>query len=221
MKKVLSVLFALMILSVCFAASGEEPDLFGIDATIPAEGKELPAIEMAQQSFAPGIQDIVSKNDTKYTVVAPECTYVLDVSSIPSAMILTQDQSVSFDAYICLNNPAEIQKMMVENGLHYVILDIETNLEIDIFSSESDNLSELVGDLNTLSEANRNTVISVNGMDGAKEIGGRYWLYKANATKGIYFTIYNKVPICAQFNGESLEDDMIDTETMLANLILR
>lgn len=221
MKKVISVLLALVMMCACWSALAEEVDFTGEDVTIALEEREPLPIEQAEDSYAPGVTDIVSKNGNKYTAVAPECTYVLDVSAIPSATVLTQDMSVSFESYLCLNNPLEIQKMMVEEGLHFVVIDFETKLEVDFLSADSDKISIMVQDMNTLSEANRNIVIMANELDGAKEIGGRCWLYKTVENKGYYYTVYNAYPIIVQFSGTSLEDDIIDVETLLANLTIR
>ena len=221
MKNVFSVLLALVMLCGCWSALAENQDFSGEDMTIVVEKMEPLPIEPVENSYAPGMTDIVSKNGNRYTAVAAECTYVLDVSSIPSATILTQDMSVSFEAYLCMNNPWELQNKMIEQGLHFIVLDFETKLEVDFLSANPDKISNMVGDLNTLSEENRNIVVAVNELDGAKEIGGRWWLYKMYEDWGYYYTVYNYYPIVVQFSGTSMEDDIIDVETLLANLTIR
>ena len=147
MKKLTIWLMILALALASCAALAEAPTITADDVKMQVENIEKYNIQSSISSYASSGADAVSRDGSVYTVTADGLTFRLDLSAFPSFLCFTQDKYASFEAYLCMNDPNSVLDYLISENIHFYMYDPETNLEIYIYESEADELSEMVGDL--------------------------------------------------------------------------
>ena len=140
--------------------------------------------------------DTVNVDNEIYTVVGSDATYVLDLSQFPSFVTFTQDLYASFRAYLCMEHPYEFQKYLIDNQIHFLIMDAETNMQVYIYLRGLDDLSSFVNDL-----------------------GNQPWIQVSDS---MLITFFNGYIIGVEFGGSGdMEADLQDVKAILSCLELK
>ena len=164
--------------------------------------------------------DTVNVDNEIYTVVGSDATYVLDLSQFPSFVTFTQDLYASFRAYLCMEHPYEFQKYLIDNQIHFLILDAETNMQVYIYLRGMDDLSSFVNDLALLSESDQKIVASMIASDSSVEVlGNQPWIQVSDS---MLITFFNGYIIGVEFGGSGdMEADLQDVKAILSCLELK
>lgn len=224
MKKLICLILAFAMLCMLGSSLAEELDLDSIEFTAPAELTDLPEKNFKENSFAidPNADQVVCENNV-YTVTTPDLVLVLDLSKNSNLICLTQDYFASLDIYMRLDDPDSLIQYLIDNKIHFEIMDRETGNDMYIYSTDGDQLSTRVGNLSSMSESIQKSIQDKIGADDIIKTGDITWLYTASRQGlGHLHTIVNGVNIIVQFGGSGdLEGDLEDTVRLLANLTLK
>ena len=217
MKKLLGWMLVLMLLCGS-AALAEDVVLNPDDFTTTITEKAKPDASFNDASFAAG-KDTVTRDGNSYTVDDGNIKYTMDMSRLSSVMCLMQDMMASFESYLRFNDPNDVHKFLLDNDIHYTLIDVETNLWVYIYNFEPDSMSQMVGSFTALSDANKQIVASRLASNTSIVKAGNYdWV---QYSKG-YVTIYNGQYVVAQIDGgDDVAGDFADTLNFISSLTLQ
>lgn len=218
MKKWLAAIIVLML--CCISAYAETLDLNPEDLTLDLSVTHQIDLKLADQSsFANSGADTVVREGTNYIVNNGSLKMTLDMAKYPSILCFTQDKYASFEAYLAID-PSMIDEMiaqLIEDQINFYLIDLETSMQVFIYTHEADNVSTMVGNLSTLSDENVQVVI--NRIFPGTEVlqaGSSRWL-KASDTGML--TIAGDQYVVVEFGGSGdPAGDLQDTLGILANL---
>ena len=138
------------------AAPGEELEeksdntlemLGDVEVTLPVT--QAFGLEPKENAFDAASTDVVSVSGSLNIVkTAENVIFILDVPS--GYTCLTQDIEASIFAYFRFKDPDALNKQMIENGIHLLLVDDMTNDWISIVTIGTDAIAARVGNLNSL-----------------------------------------------------------------------
>ena len=221
MKKFFCLLFVAVMICSASCVLAEEPDLSAVEITEKTE-IAIPEINLKNSSFARNPKaDKVTNNNSVYTVSAAEASYVLDMTKYPKFLCFTQDREASFASYLMWGDPDGLLNSMIDDGMHFFIVDPETYMRILIYTWKPDQLSQFVGNFSNLSETNQQVVAIRMGAESVLKCGDNVWMVHKDQEDGRYVTVFNDHYIVVEYGGSgSVDDDMSDTGALLSGLKL-
>ena len=133
MTRVISLILCFFLFcSVAMAeASNPSGDDFALDLDKPQELK----LSRSSPTLSQDDSYSVTREDGIFTVNTGNITFKLDLTTFPTFFCLTQDIFASFDAYLLYQNPQSVQQWVIDNGIHFDLIDIETEMEIYIYDT--------------------------------------------------------------------------------------
>ena len=213
MKKCIAL--AVVMTLLCSCALAETLDISGKESTLNMNQSRAIQVELTDDAaFAAKNMDAVEREGDIYSVHAGNVTYHLDVGPFPTFLCFTQDLYASFDAYLRHGSPKELQKMLIDEDIHFFLYDLETELTIYIYSDEADELSALAEDFSSLSPANQELIASILCTDPVlKQAGNTTWIL---GNDHLMATIVGGEYVIVEFGGS--DDPAADLEDTLALL---
>ncbi len=219
MKKILGVLVAGILLFSCCAvfAEGEtatSPDLSGFDFSKLEEGITQGTIVLQDESsFA--IAPTSDKVTVAGNMVSVQNGGVFMLLTLPDAYLcFTQDYNASLQTYAMLNDQSlreGLQNHMVQNDIHYYLLDMYTTNESAILSIGPDQASMMIYNMKNLNSSDLNDIGAAFAQGGGVSYGGSYssstatWL-KFTGKVNMYMTIVGGQYIVYQIGNASSAD---------------
>lgn len=221
MKKLLIALIVLML--CCFTACAETLDVNPEDLKLDLSVKHNIEVELADQAaFAQSTVDKVTRTENSYIVDNGSVTMTLDMEKYPAVLCFTQDKYASFESYLSLS-PEKIDSLLaqlIKDKINFYLIDLETGMQVFIYTKEGDDLSAVVGDLATLSEENRQVLLSrvFSGMT-IQEAGSTPWII---ASDYALLTIANNQYVVVEFGGSGdAAADLEDTLGILSGMVIK
>ncbi len=218
MKKLLVFALAVVMLFSCMSASALNLDELPEDFKPELDSPELPVPEWENTESFANAKDIVTRNGDIYTVDNGSFKYVLDLENYPAILCITQDKMISFKGYLMLKDPNGFQQFMIEKGVSFNLYDLDTSMDVYIYTKEGDTLTWLIGDFSKLTAKDQQDVADILANNITLHKAGDITWMKVSDNKVI--TIYNNQYIFVEIHGNSPADDMADTLDVLSHLKL-
>ena len=220
MKKLLLLAAALVL--CCASAFAETLELNPEDVALDLSAHHSIEIELADDSaFAQDGADTVTREGTSYIVDNGSLKMALDMGKYPAILCFTQDKYASFEAFLSINPEAvdSLLAQLIEQKINYYLIDLETGMNVYIYARESDNVSTMVANLNTLSEANVQVLTSrVFPGAAAVQAGANRWLQVSDTAM---LTIANSQYVIVEFGGSGdAAGDLQDTIDIVSQMTI-
>jgi NACalpha-BTF3-like transcription factor len=225
MKRLLSILLALMLCMTAFSVLAEETvsEFANDEVGLTVQENALPKVELKEASQATKAGDDVVNQNNVYTIKTPDgLTITLNAANLSSFLVLTQSYYASLDIYSRFKDDATATKFideLIDGNAHIVIWDAyEAFQSIVLQTSGSSALTKHVKNLGELRESDIKMVanqiaVSNNVSDYTLyTFNGNVWIQlKAN----VLVTIVNSEYVVAFFypNGDTMTDDDYDDFT--------
>ena len=216
-------LIAIVILMLCCASAyAETLEVNPEDVTLDLSAAHHADVELADQAaFANAGADTVVRDGTNYIVDTGALKLKLNMARYPSVLCFTQDKYASFEAYLAVD-PAKLDELLnwlITDKINFFLLDLETNMEVYIYTHEADNASLMIGNLSTLSDDNMNVVTSrIFPGATALQAGSTRWI---QASDSAMLTIVNNQYVVVEFGGSGdPAGDLQDTLAIVSNLTI-
>ena len=227
MKRILSVLLAMMLALGCLTAALAEDEVTFDVADITAEVPKMEQIEVSPRdtsAYSASTSDVVSIDGNVYNVNTGALQYTLTLDPNLGMICLTQDIVASVSEYWMLTDDMEgMMNALVEDGIHLFLYNSYTGMELQIMTDAADAVSEQIGTLSEASETMQTAYLYVLqqwfSADSAElvSIGGNTWVcmngfFYVTCVGGEY-----TYAICLT-EGDMTEDDVTDITDLLAGL---
>ncbi len=222
MKKLFSIILAVMMLVSCCAALAESENaalnIEGTDVSGLFTPKAEGGVTLKEASFAMAqSNDVVTVADSMIAVRSGSITMMLN---LPTGYVcFTQDYFASIESYAMINDPEGLQRLMVENDCHFYLLDTIAMNESSIEGREADDLSMAIGNMKSLSDEDQiyigTQIGSASGVDfrGVVKTGTASWL-SFGGSVNLYMTVVGGTWLI-YYAGNAMD---IDAEDLLNSL---
>ena len=190
------------------------------DGSVKGGGLNVPETSDAVTVGSDGAISVATEDGVSITVYPPF-----------GMMAFTQDLMAQLDVYAMMDEPAEMIELLKETGIHIYMVDLVSDAEVYV-STNTDIVSSIVNDLDELSEADLNDLISAVGMLEPNATvscvtcgAHRFLLYdyrNSGSQVLIYSGVKNSTNIDFQYScsGEIGEQDIQDIEYLLSDVTL-
>ena len=215
MRKLVALVVCAVLLLSCCASLGEGLDIKPEDITADFSKIKKIDVELSTSALADKAGDIVSRNGYVYTVVSGDVTFELDLEKFPGVLCFTQDIVSSIEAYSRVDNYQQLAENLINDGVNFVLMDLDTGLSHTIYLEEADNASTIIDNFSGLTKASQETVAPMFGSSGIVKAGDLTWMKGPS----LLMTIVHGKYLWVEYSGTGdAEADLQDTLDILSNL---
>ena len=171
MKKLFAILLAGILCLSCISAMAEDLDLSGITPTAALNESKGQIDEGKLKEVLPSLATMESKYTVDVTDEAVVVTFnqvqvKLDRIAGTGVLCLTPDFFASISDYSMFSDPTSMyENVVIGNDLIMYTADLYTNVRGYIYSQGTDSLTQLVGNLSSLSEKNAVSIAKALGFE--------------------------------------------------------